>query len=155
MEFENMHWIMSILQNMNTGLVVVDKDYKVHMWNSFMENHSGLGAEDVNERNLFEAIPDLESKWLMQKIDTVFLLSCAGYTIWEERPYVFKFDTARPITGRIENMYQNSTLMPLHGLDTKVSHVAILISDVTAIAVNKQGLVRANEKLAKLNKVAG
>jgi PAS domain-containing protein len=148
MEVDNLHWMLSILQNMHNGLVVVDRQYRICMWNSFMENHSGQTPEDVEDRELFDVFPDVDREWLQHKIDTVFLVDCPAYTIWEERPYVFRFKNYRPITGKIDFMYQYSTLIPLRGLDTRISHVAILITDVTAIAVNKLGLIKANERLA-------
>jgi len=86
MEMHNLHWIMNILQHMNNGLVVVDRDYKICMWNSFMENHSGFSVDDVDERVLFDVFPDLQRSWFQKKIDTVFHLGCQAYTIWEERP---------------------------------------------------------------------
>ncbi|MBL4681765.1 MAG: PAS domain-containing protein [Pseudomonadales bacterium] len=148
MEMHNLHWIMNILQHMNNGLVVVDRDYKICMWNSFMENHSGFSVDDVDERVLFDVFPDLQRSWFQKKIDTVFHLGCQAYTIWEERPYIFKFDNYRPITGNLDFMYQYSTLIPLTGVDTSTSHVAILISDVTDAAVNRLALMNANPKLS-------
>ncbi|MBV1876542.1 MAG: hypothetical protein KUG79_02755 [Pseudomonadales bacterium] len=155
MKLDNLYWIMGILQNMANGLVVVDREYRVHMWNKFMENHSGIALEAITDANLFTAVPNLEEQWFKQKIDSAFLLDSPGYTIWEERPHIFKFETARPITGHIKYMYQNSTLMPLKAVDAEVSHVAILINDVTAIAVNKMGLIKANQKLANRVNQAG
>ena len=149
MEMHNLHWVMNILQHMNNGLVVVDRDYKICMWNSFMENHSGLSVDDVDERVLFDVFPDLQRSWFQKKIDTVFHLDCQAYTIWEERPYVFKFDNYRPITGNLDFMYQYSTLIPLKGVDTSTSHVAILISDVTDTAVNRLALMNANNELGQ------
>ena len=148
MEMHNLHWIMNILQHMNNGLVVVDRDYKICMWNSFMENHSGFSVDDVDERVLFDVFPDLQRSWFQKKIDTVFHLGCQAYTIWEERPYIFKFDNYRPITGNLDFMYQYGTLIPLTGVDTSTSHVAILISDVTDAAVNRLALMNANPKLS-------
>ncbi len=34
------HWLMEILQTIDVGLVVLDRNYRVKLWNSFMENHS-------------------------------------------------------------------------------------------------------------------
>ncbi|MFT7689064.1 MAG: diguanylate cyclase [Candidatus Azotimanducaceae bacterium] len=150
MDMQNLHWMMNILQHMNNGLVVVDRDYKICMWNSFMENHSGLTVNDVDERNLFDVFPDLQQDWFQKKLDTVFLLDCQTYTIWEERPYLFKFDNYRPITGNVDFMYQYSTLIPLKGVDTLTSHVGILISDVTDTAVSRLALINAKSELNKL-----
>ena len=150
MEVDNVHWMMNILQHMHNGIVVVDRQYKICMWNSFMENHSSKSPSEVDGLELFEVFPDLDRDWFQQKLDTVFLLDYPAYTIWEERPYVFKFDNYRPITGKKGFMYQYSYIIPLKSPDTRITHVAIIITDVTAIAVNKLGLMKANAQLSKL-----
>ena len=47
-------WIMDVVQNVDVGLVLLDKDYKVHLWNSFMQNHSATAAEEVIGHSLFD-----------------------------------------------------------------------------------------------------
>jgi diguanylate cyclase (GGDEF)-like protein len=148
LDMSNMHWMMYILQTMDVGLVVVDRDYKVCVWNSFMENHSGMFADDVADKPLFEVFPDIQKDWIKQKIDSVFLLENRAYTLWEERPYVFKFENYRPITGVAEFMYQYTTLLPLKSITAETSHVGIIVYDVTDIAVNRLALQDANKALA-------
>ncbi len=147
----NLHWMMYILQTMDVGLVVVDREYKVCVWNSFMENHSGIYSEDVQQQVLFDVFPDVQQDWLQHKIDTVFLLDNRAFTIWEERPYVFKFKNYRPITGVADFMYQYTTLIPLKSIDGETSHVAIIVYDVTDIAVNRLALREANKALEELS----
>lgn len=38
---DEFHRILDILQTIDVGLVVLDHDYKITLWNGFMENHSG------------------------------------------------------------------------------------------------------------------
>ena len=151
MQIKNMHWMMSILQNIDIGIVVVDRGYKVSLWNNFMQNHSGKSFDSVVDQCLFDVFPDVSRVWFQQKIDSVFLLESKAFTIWEERPYVFKFDDYRPVTGTAEFMYQFSTLIPLRAINNEISHVGILLSDVTDIAVNQLMLKRMNEELAHLS----
>ena len=49
----DIHWLMDILQNIDVGLVVLDKNYDVQLWNAFMEDHSGLSPQRAKGRNLF------------------------------------------------------------------------------------------------------
>lgn len=150
-DLNNWHWMLYILQTIDVGLVVVDRDYKVCVWNSFMENHSGIGAEVASGKTLFETFPDVQEDWLRHKIDSVFLLDNRAYTIWEERPYVFKFKNYRPITSTAEFMYQYTTLLPLKSTTGETSHVAMVIYDVTDIAVNRLALQEANNALEHMS----
>ena len=109
-------WIMDIVQNVDVGLVLLDKNYDIQLWNNFMQNHSSLYAEEVIGKNLFETFPEINEKWFHRKVESIYLLKNSAFTTWEQRPYLFRFNNYRPITGRAEFMYQNSTFIPIQDL---------------------------------------
>lgn len=149
---KDIHWLMDMLQSIDVGLIVLDRAYNVMVWNSFMENHSGVGPATIKDKNLFSSFPDIPENWFRQKAESVYLLKSSTFTVWEQRPYLFKFKNYRPITGSAEFMYQNITLIPLLSVDNEVRHIGVLIYDVTDIAVNKIKLEEANTKLKALSK---
>lgn len=146
------HWLMDMLQTIDIGLVVVDREYHVKVWNSFMANHSGKTSLQIKDQNLFTSFGELPEDWLRHKINTVFTLKCHSFMTWEQRPYLFKFKNYRPITGTEEHMYQNVTISPLSSPDGEISHVAITIYDVTDIAANRKALESANAELEYLSR---
>ncbi|MFT5880858.1 MAG: diguanylate cyclase [Moritella sp.] len=146
------HWIMDMVQTIDAGLVVLDKNFKVQLWNGFMSNHSGLSSRKVQDTVLFEHFPELPETWLRSKIESVFLLKSNAFTSWEQRPYIFRFNNYRPVTGISEFMYQNMTIIPLASLTGETTHVSLIIYDVTDIANNRLQLDKANEKLARISK---
>lgn len=150
--FDDVHWQMDILQNIDVGLVVMDENYIVNVWNSFMQNHSGKAAENVLGKSLFAVFPELPEPWFRHKAQSVFVLQNTAFTTWEQRPYVFRFPHYRPITGTAEHMYQNSSIIPL--LDTKgaVKHICLIIYDVTDTAINKLAQQQANNQLQHLSR---
>jgi diguanylate cyclase (GGDEF)-like protein/PAS domain S-box-containing protein len=150
-EFAEMHWLMDVLQSIDVGLVILDRDYKIQLWNSFMENHSGLRPDQVHDKSLFDSFHDIPENWFRQKAEPVFELKTRTFTIWEQRPYLFKFKNYRPITGRASTMYQNSSMIPLESIDGSVNHICLIIYDVTDIAVNQEDLTKANGHLAYLS----
>lgn len=145
------HWIMSMVQTIDAGLVVLDKDFKVQLWNDFMSNHSGISARDMQDTALFSHFPELPETWLRSKIQSVFLLKNNAFTSWEQRPYIFRFSNYRPVTGISDFMFQNMTIIPLASLTGEVTHVSLIIYDVTDIAINRLQLDKANQKLAHLS----
>ena len=151
-EFIELHVTLGLLQNLEVGLIVVDKHHVVQLWNGFMENHSGVNAAKVKNQHLFMRFPELPETWLKHKLDAVFLLKNPAYISWEQRPYLFHFKNHRPITGLSEYMYQNVTLIPLNSPSGEVEHVGILIYDVTDIAENRQALQQANLQLQALSR---
>lgn len=153
--FGEFHWLLGILQNVDMGLVVLDRAYRIKLWNGFMENHSGHPAAAVLDKELFELFPDIPRQWLQRKIDTVFLLNNRAFSTWQQRPYVFRFDSYRPITGGSERMFQNTTLFPLTSLTGDVEHVCMMVYDVTDMALDEMALQEANRELERLGRTDG
>ncbi len=151
-DFTEFHWLMDMLQTIDVGLVVLDSEYRIMTWNSFMENHSGLTAAVVREKVLFETFPEIPREWFEHKTRAVFMLKSRSFTTWEQRPYLFRFKNYRPITGTEEFMYQNITISPLISTNGDVNHICLIIYDVTDIASNRKQLEAANAKLEKLSR---
>ncbi len=152
LDMTGLHWMMQMLQTVDVGLVVLDRENNIQLWNSFMENHSGIRTSKARDENLFSLFPDLPQAWLSRKIQSVFTLDSRAYSTWEQRPYLFKFKSYRPLTGKSDLMYQNITIIPLTGIDKTVTHACILIYDVTDIATGKLELEKANNELARLSR---
>ena len=139
---EEFHWLMDVLQNIDAGLIVLDSEMRVQLWNSFMQNHSALAPLEVMGRSLFELFPELPEDWFRRKVQTVFELHNSAFTTWEQRPYLFYFLNYRPVTGLAPHMYQNCTIIPLKNPHGEVSHICLIIYDVTEEAVNRLQLQR-------------
>jgi diguanylate cyclase len=150
-----LHWLMEMLHNIDVGLVVLDKEYKVQIFNGFMENHSGMLPREVKDKSIFDLFAEIPQDWFERKAESVFLLKNKAFTIWEQRPYLFKFNSYRPVTGSADFMYQNTTFIPLFSSTGVVSHLCLLVYDVTDNAVHKVNLEKANEDLAMLSQTDG
>lgn len=150
-----LHWLIDMVQTIEVGMVVLDRNYDIQLWNGFMENHSGVSPNSIKGKNVFEQFPEIPASWLKQKMESVLILKNRTFISWEQRPYVFKFKNYRPITGRAEFMYQNITLLPLASLTGQITHISIIVYDVTDIAMNKLQLKHANEQLEILSQVDG
>nr|WP_024309527.1 PAS domain-containing protein [Pseudomonas sp. P818] len=135
-DIKEVHWLLDIVQCIDVGVVVLDRQYRVEVWNAFMENHSGLGPDQAQGRSLFELFPDIDSPWLERKVESVVQLGTRAFSLWQQRPYLMRFKSYQPITGQADFMYQNVTLLPLAG--QPVEHVCLVIYDMTAAAVAAQ-----------------
>lgn len=143
------HWMMDMLQTVDVGLVVLDRDFKVKLWNGFMESHSGLLPSQVRERCLFDLFPEIDKKWFVNKSRPVFELRNRAFIIWEQRPYLLRFSNYRPLTGTEDFMYQNITLSPLTSPTGRVDHICMMIYDVTDVAAGKKLLESAQVTLSE------
>jgi diguanylate cyclase (GGDEF)-like protein len=139
-----------VVERVGFGIFVLDREMKVLMWNRFMQDHSGLSAEKVVGKSIFANFPELPRVWLTRKLESVFQLGSFAFSSWEQRPYLFKFDHDRPITGGVDFMQQDCTFMPLTR-EREVVAVCVTISDVTHVSIVQR---EREEAVAKLQEYA-
>ncbi len=132
-----------IVDRVNVGIIVVNKEMEVLLWNHFMEVNSGCPVHEILGRNIFERFDDLPQKWLEKKIKSVFILKNFAFTGWEQRPYLFKFKHNRPVTGGTDHMQQNCTFLPIMDDSGMVQAVCITVFDVTDISIYQTKLKEA------------
>lgn len=140
-----------IVDRVNVGIIVVDKEMEVLLWNHFMAVNSGKDACEVLGNNLFDSFPGLPDKWLRKKIKSVFILKNFAFTGWEQRPYLFQFRHNRPVTGSTDYMQQNCTFLPIMGDNGEVQAVCITVFDVTDISIYQNQLKDAMVKLEDMS----
>ncbi len=151
LDLNEFHWLLAIVQSIDVGVVVLDRDYCVQVWNTFMENRSGVQPKDANNQPFFSLFPEVDREWFSRKVESVATLGTPAFTIWEQRPYLVRFKNYQPITGQEDFMYQNTTLLPLRSTNSEISHICLVIYDVTDVATNRHQLQAANAKLQKLS----
>ncbi|HVW52889.1 MAG TPA: diguanylate cyclase [Trinickia sp.] len=122
------------LERVGLGIFAVDRDYRIVLWNRFMDEHSGLPAAKAIGCSFFDCFPDLPRAWLKRKFDTVFLLHSGSFSSWQHRPWLLPFEHDCPITGSLDLMQQDCAFMPLIE-NGEVVAVCVTIADVTELAV--------------------
>jgi diguanylate cyclase (GGDEF)-like protein len=136
-----------LVNHVNVGILTLSPDGVVSQWNKFLHAHTGVPAEDAVGRNLFERFPDLPRAWLERKLRSVFLLKNFAFSSWRQRPYLFRMDNHRPLTGGAEPMRQDCTFIPLiQGGEVKA--VSIVIVDATDTYESQLRLDATLERLA-------
>ncbi|UVM51889.1 diguanylate cyclase [Pseudomonas sp. B21-015] len=150
-DLNEFHWLLAIVQSIDVGVVVLDRDYCVQVWNAFMENRSGVQPKDAHNQYFFNLFPEIDRQWFRRKVESVVTLGTPAFTVWEQRPYLVRFKNYQPITGQEAFMYQNTTLFPLRSTDSKINHICLVIYDVTDVAANRHQLQAANAQLQQLS----
>ncbi|AXP03754.1 MULTISPECIES: diguanylate cyclase [Pseudomonas] len=150
-DLNEFHWLLAVVQSIDVGVVVLDRDYRVQVWNTFMENRSGVQPKDAHNQLIFSLFPEIDRQWFSRKVESVATLGTPAFTVWEQRPYLVRFENYQPITGNEEFMYQNTTLLPLRSPDNNIKHICLVIYDVTDVATNRHQLQAANAQLQQLS----
>lgn len=148
----DLHGQLGLLENLDVGLAILDKEFRVTFWNRFMANHSGISQTQIQGQSLFGHFKDLDTQWFRRKLNSVLSLHNPAFMTWEERPWLFQFKSYRPITGNTPWMFQNITLLPLTDAKGEVNQIGLILYDVTDEAVSRQALKNANSELSKLSR---
>ncbi len=143
----------SIVKRINVGVLVIDSDMNIILWNGFMEMYSGEKACDVLNKNLFDCFPSLPVAWMKKKIEGVLLFENYGFSSWKQRPYVFRFRHNRPLTGNVDHMRQDCVFQPVKNQDGKVEFVCITVSDMTDNYINESKLGEVMSSLKSLSRI--
>jgi len=154
-EIATLHWQHDLLSSLEVGIVVLDRHFTVQVWNQFMENHSDIRPSQIIGSSLFGHFAEINEAWLRAKAEPVFNLQSPVFLIWEQRPYLFRFGSNRPITSDSSHMYQNVTMFPLSDADGTVQRLCMLIYDVTDQAIGKLRVDRLNDELKYMSRVDG
>lgn len=56
-----------LINAIDVGVVVLDSDFCVEVWNQFMENHASIKPADIVGQSLFSHFPEIDEGWLRQK----------------------------------------------------------------------------------------
>ena len=144
-----------LINAIDVGVVVLDRDFCVEVWNQFMENHASIKPADIVGQSLFSHFPEIDEGWLRQKSVPIFNLRSPVFIIWEQRQYLFKFGANRPVTCGAHHMYQNVTMFPIIGDNGEVSRFCIMAYDVTDQALSKLGMSRLNDELKVASRIDG
>jgi len=149
------NWQSNLIQSIEVGILIIEKDYSLRDWNKFMQNHTNRAIEDVAGQSIFSIFPELDKNWFQNKCDPVFSVKTPMFILWEQRPYLFKFESARPITSVSEFMYQNVTIFPVQNSAGEVEKLCVLVYDVTDQAISKQKIELLNAELEKSSRIDG
>ncbi len=155
LDIANFHWVTQILDTMDSGLIVLDREYKVCVWNSFMQSYSGVLSQDILGESLFDHFDELPKTWLETKLKTSAELETRSFSSWENRPYLFKFNNFSPVSNSSNLMYQDIVITPLHSLSGSISHIAIQVNDVSETARNRIHLRETNQYLSEISRKDG
>jgi two-component system NtrC family sensor kinase len=138
---EQRRFIAQVIDSLPLGLYVVDRDYRVTLWNRMRElGQQGLPREEAMGRTVFDVLTRQDPGKLREEFDTVFTTSrtlqveLEGQTDGEQRSY------------RISKI-------PMRNSQGDVSHVITIGEDLTDWRA-AQARILQSEKLAAVGQLA-
>lgn len=143
-----------VLKQLNTGVLLLDLDKNIVMWNNFFDVHTNKNLSHSTGQSIFTIFPELPKRWVERKLDSILQLKTPSFCSWEQRHHLFELSHSREITTDSHFMAQNCSFLPIinNGI---LENICILIEDVTDICYYQQQLQNTLTKLALANRVDG
>ncbi len=143
-----------IANQLNTGVLVLDAEFNVVIWNRFLQVHTDNLSNDILGKSIFNAFPELPERWLTRKLASVLQLNTPTFCSWEQRHHLFELPHTRPITTDSEFMAQNCTFLPIE-VDSNKKYICILIEDMTDVCHYQSQLQITLDELATMSRIDG
>jgi diguanylate cyclase (GGDEF)-like protein len=145
---------IQIANQLNTGLLVLDANFNIVIWNRFLQIHADKIIDDIIGKSIFAAFPELPKSWLSRKLNAVLQLNTPSFCSWQQRHHLFELPHTRPITTDSEFMAQNCTFLPIE-IDKGNKSICILIEDVTDVCHYQGQLQKALHELEQMSRIDG
>jgi diguanylate cyclase (GGDEF)-like protein/PAS domain S-box-containing protein len=127
-----------VLGTINMGVVVVDDQRRILLWNQWMASHSGLSAGRVQGSDLFELFPELSGQRIEQAIHSALRNNFSALLSQTLNRTPFALYPAGTWGG--ERIEQAVSVTPI-AAERGARHCLIQITDVSA-AVGREKLLR-------------
>ncbi|WP_215396531.1 sensor domain-containing diguanylate cyclase [Rheinheimera oceanensis] len=149
-------WLLQpLLTQLNTGVLVLDAQYRVVFFNQFIARRAELDLAKVQGNLLEDVFADLPIAWLKRKLDSVLHLQVPAFSSWEQRQYIIKLAHLRPLSSDSQYMAQNCSMLPLTAPDGVSRYICLLIEDATDAYVYQQQLQQSVMQLEHANRTDG
>lgn len=130
----------------NLGLVVLDEDLKVHFWNRWMAQHSGIDPDRITGQRLFDFFPDLDEPNFLRNCRTVFAFGNFAFFSQKLHRYLFPFRPTYSDKTRFDYMQQSCSMGPIRDEEGCVRYIFLSVNDVTEVVSYEEQLIEMNRK---------
>jgi len=139
-----------LTEGLSLGIVVIDRDYRITLWNNWMQRNTGVREGDILGQNLFERYPDIRDSGKHR-----YITDCV-----ENRKPVFLspffHDYLIPIEivkgSETIRMYQNVKIYPVFDAEETLGAV-IVIEDMTEQIHQEREILELNHILRAIRNV--
>lgn len=130
-----------VLDSINLGIILLDKDLNIKEWNNWMSIYSGISAESAVGKNIFDFYPELKEKSsFIRGTKSVFTFGNMVMLSSKLHNYLFPFEITGTYSTLFGYMQQSCYLIPIKNEIGEVEGLMINVHDVTENAVLEKHL---------------
>lgn len=135
------------------GLIVLDRNLRIVLWNRWMEEQSRLSCNDVLGKLISDLYPELLKKGFFWKIRNVFELGNYAFFSQKLHGYLFPFPATRFLGSDIQQMQQNVAVAPLRSSNGIIDYVCISIVDNTDAVIYRERLESVSRRIEEMSRL--
>lgn len=133
--------LSSVIRSAPIGIWVCDKDFNIQLWNEGQETMTGISADEVKGKNIFERFPNLTTSGLEQKYRNV--VTTGEKLVLDD--FEFSDESLRSL-----KYYLNIRANPLRDDDGTITGIVAAVEDITDRVLAEQQLKHTREILEQI-----
>ena len=123
--------LAQILDVIDIGLLVLDKDCRVQYWNRWLASHSGIHFNKIEGALLFDFFPHLNNKKFLRNFEAILTFGNCYFFPRKLYDYIFPFKPSSNFANEIDYMQQNCVMGALRDDNNEIEYVYMTVKDVT------------------------
>ncbi|WP_108061979.1 PAS domain-containing sensor histidine kinase [Poseidonibacter lekithochrous] len=137
-----------ICESINSGILLLDKDLNVKLWNRWLEIHTKIKAEEIIDKNIVDFYPNINIKILKRKVKTSLKLNSSTFYNTEQNRFLFDVKLNKITDSIFYNMQQSITISPF---DLEEEIAIVYVYDTTLLSQTNYKLEKAKKELENKN----
>jgi PAS domain S-box-containing protein len=129
---------LQIINSVQQGVIVLDKNLHYLIWNQFLEEMTGVKSADMIGKYPLEVLPDLAEKGVIEKLERALKGEIIQHIEWE----VYSNFTKK-------NRWISATYSPHYSSNGEILGVIVIVNDITDQKLTEQKILADKERLEK------
>ncbi len=142
--------LAQILDVIDIGLLILDKECRVRYWNRWLASHSGIPPQRIKGASLFDFFPHLNNKKFIRNFQAILTFGNCYFFPQKLYDYIFPFKPASSFANEVDYIQQNCVMGPLRE-NSSIEYVYVTVKDVTESHIYETKLTSALFSLLEKN----
>ena len=143
-----------IFDMIDAGILILDHTYTVSHWNRWLEVRSRIPEEDIVGASLFSFFPNMKTSWFIRNAKSVFTFGNFCHFSQHMHHHYFPMPVVNRYGSDFNEMQQQCTMGPVRNAHNEITHIYIMIQDVTELEASKLKLKASIEQANQLARQA-
>jgi len=133
-----------VIDMVDIGLVILDKDLRVRQWNRWMQLHCTIPPDQIIGNPVCDVFPNLKRPRFLNNCKAVFTFGNFCFFSQKLHRYLFPFKPISSFDSDFQCMQQSCTMGPLRNEKGDIEYLFIAVHDVTETVAFEQKLMALN-----------